>query len=513
MKQINDPRQTALFDSYQTHLSEVGYARILKGWQGVFRHAILEVLPVDELAEHFSADQGRPTKELYSMAGLLLIMEFKNWTVEEAAEAYMYSTDIQYALNLGRDNQSMTERTIERYQRLFRQDGLAMTVMDRVSEALVKELDLDIRKQRLDSTHVFSNMATFTRTRMMGVVIKRFLVQLKRHHQTSYRRLPQEFRQRYSRSESGLFGDVKRDQESRQALKQQVAEDLYMLIERFAQSERVTNRKTYKDMVKVFEQQCELTDKNVKVKKKTGNQVMQNPSDPDATYDGCKGPGYQVQLSETCSEENEVQLITCAIPQKAHEQDSDALSEVVENLETKKVLPEELIADTHYGSDDNVGHCAEKGVELVSPVAGPPPKNAPAEPTEKQQRLQKRREVQETEAWRDRYRIRAGIEGTNSGAKRKTGMGKLRVRGRPSVNHAILMKVAGWNILRAACAKKMEQIVFERSRKDMADGAVSCLRALLTASTAVRKAIRSLSFMFSVRHQPHRFLSPFAVNI
>ena len=32
-----------------------------------------------------------------------------------------------------------------------------------------------------------------------------------------------------------------------------------------------------------------------------------NPSDPDATYDGHKGNGYQVQLAETCGEDNDVQ--------------------------------------------------------------------------------------------------------------------------------------------------------------------------------------------------------------
>jgi len=52
------------------------------------------------------------------MAGLLLVMEFKNWTVDEAADAYMYSAD-QYALNLGRDHQSMMTCTIERYQKRF----------------------------------------------------------------------------------------------------------------------------------------------------------------------------------------------------------------------------------------------------------------------------------------------------------------------------------------------------------------------------------------------------------
>ena len=43
---------------------------------------------------------GRPTNELYSMAGLLFIMEFRNLTHEEAADASMFSVDVQYALNL-----------------------------------------------------------------------------------------------------------------------------------------------------------------------------------------------------------------------------------------------------------------------------------------------------------------------------------------------------------------------------------------------------------------------------
>ncbi len=44
---------------------------------------------------------------------------------------------------------------------------------------------------------------------------------------------------------------------------------------------------------------------------------MQNPSDPGASYDGHKGPGYQAQIAETCNPQNEAQLITCAIPQTA----------------------------------------------------------------------------------------------------------------------------------------------------------------------------------------------------
>ena len=59
---------------------------------------------------------------------------------------------------------------------------------------------------------------------------------------------------------------------------------------------------------------------------------MQNPSDSDATYDPYKGQGYQVQLSETCGEDNDVQLITVAITATMSASDSDAVDLILEDL-------------------------------------------------------------------------------------------------------------------------------------------------------------------------------------
>ena len=39
-------------------------------------------------------------------------------------------------------------------------------------------------------------------------------------------------------------------------------------------------------------------------------ELMQTPHDPEVTYSGHKGKGYEVQVSETCEEENAVQVIT-----------------------------------------------------------------------------------------------------------------------------------------------------------------------------------------------------------
>ena len=163
-----DPRQPGLFDPYRTLFSKAAYKRIRNGWQGVFRHAILELMPVDTLSGHFNPVIGRPTKELYSMAGLVFLMEFRNWTEEEAVDAYMFDNGVGYALNLPVYERSLSTRTLERYVRHFHDDALAAGVLQDVTNRLVELLELDIRMQRKDSTHVFSQMARFGRTRMVA---------------------------------------------------------------------------------------------------------------------------------------------------------------------------------------------------------------------------------------------------------------------------------------------------------------------------------------------------------
>ena len=438
--------------------------------------------------------------------------------------------DIHYALNLEPVTHDISMRTLECYMNLFEYDALAKTVMSEITVTLVDLLELNIDKQRLDSTHIFSDMASFGRTRLMGVAIKRFLTQLARHDSNAYELLDEQLRMRYTPGVNQLFGDTGKDSESRRRLRQQVAEDMYLLIRRFADTAEHTGRDTYKAMERVFYEQCEVHEEKVCVKKKTGGNVIQNPSDPDATYDGHKGPGYQVQISETCHPENETQLITCALPQTAVESDTTAISEVLDSLEESELLPREMFADTHYCSDENIQAAANRGVELVGPVqcgslidkdvdhlnvddfdideqteevvccpAGHKPvssihdkqtgktktvmpsstcsqcdfrKECPVEKchdgyclyhTAKQRRLAGRRREEATDVFRDRYRIRGGIEGTNSGLKRKTGLGQLRVRGRPRVFHSILLKITGWNILRASVCAKMREIVYAKA--------------------------------------------------
>ncbi|MHC4887627.1 MAG: transposase [Planctomycetota bacterium] len=371
MRTIHNPLQTALFDPL-SHLPDAHRRSFMESPEGVIRAAVLEVLPVNDLAEKFCADTGAPTKELYSMAGLVLMMEYKDWTVKEAVNEYMWNHKIQLALNINGQYPEICERTLYRYIRLFAEDNgsLSDKVMERVTMALIELGELDISKQRLDSTHVFSNMAVFGRTRMMGVTVKRFLTQVIRHDKDAYEALAPELRERYKASQGKLFADTakSKDRDRHVLLRQTVAEDMHSLIGTFEVHSKLSNADSFKALVRVFHEQCKLTGDAVEVREKTGSRVMQNPSDPDATYDGHKGPGYQAQITETCSEENDVQLITSVATETAADSDMEAVEPVLDDLEQKGLLPESMQCDAGYGSDSNVMKAEEKGVELVSPT-------------------------------------------------------------------------------------------------------------------------------------------------
>jgi hypothetical protein len=373
MRNIADPRQERLFDPFQGLFPPLALRILETGWQGVFRHVILELLPVAELSQHFHSSLGAPTKELYSMAGLVFLADFQGWTSQQAAEAYMFHTDVQYALNL-EPGAEVSSRSVERYQKLFRADELAAEVFDRVTGELTKKLEIDVALQRLDSTHLFSHMATFGRTRLMAVAIKRFLTQVKRHDPEAYAALPEPFRLRYEPAQSQLLGDAT-DDEARQRSRQQAAEDLLWVIDRFADQPSMTARQSYKALQTIFSQQCEVVEGKVTIRAKPGGNCMQNPSDAEATYDGHKGPGYQVQIAETCGSENEVQLITAALPQTACETDEAAVELMLDQLDKAGVLPAELLVDTIYANDENVQAAEQRGVELIGPITGRDPQS------------------------------------------------------------------------------------------------------------------------------------------
>ena len=543
MRYAVNPRQSKLLDPAETMFSPMALDFMREDWPGIFRARLLHLMPVDLIGQSFHPCLGCPTKELYSMAGAMFLKEAFHLTIEETVRHYLTDGRWHYALNLVPTEVSLSHATVERYAAIFagqQDNAAAQAVCDRVTAEFVKALELNISRQRLDSTHIFSDMAILGRTRLMGVAIQRFLVQLKRHHREPYEALPPEVLTRYERSKATMFAD---HQGSKEQLRQKVAEQLLWMVNRFAGDAAVAARTSYQAMVRILKEQCIVQEGKVELRQAVGGQVMQNPSDPDATYDGHKGAGYQVQIAETCSPDNPVQLITGVKVEGAGASDQEALVPMLEELARQQRQPEILYADTKYGRDENVVAAAARGVELESPVGGTAPQNGDdlsvddfvideqtetvevcpngctpvsSEHDEKtgttvtvmskadcercpfleqcpvverregyvlrhtaaQRRSAGRRAEQATEAFREHYSIRAGIESLNSGLKRRMSLGRLRTRGMARMRVAVVLRCAGWNLFQAV-----------RGLKKLGKG---FLAALSAARVACRRFLRLL---------------------
>ena len=547
MRHMRDPRQKALFDAAEGMFSPMALKHLRNDWPHMFRTAILKLMPAGKLGEHFHPTIGCRTKELYGMAGAIFLKEYFNQTIEQAVESCLLRADWQYALNIAPQTASMSHASIERYSKLIAEDDLAGAIFEKVTAALVELLELDVSRQRLDSTHVRSDMATFGRTRLMAVTIKRFLTQLKRHEATAYEALPAALLARYAPAESRLFGHYRGD---RRQMRQTLAEDLLVLVSRFAGQEAVVSRRTYQAMVRVLNEQCDVREETVTVKKVSGGDGLQNPSDPDARYSGRKGAGYSAQIAQTCAEGNDAQLITGVAVTGAHASDQTAVEPMLEQLARQELLPEMMYADQNYGRDENVQQAQARGVDLQSPVGGhevaPDPlslddfvidektetvercpngcvpvssqvdpatgrtrtvmaaedcrrcafvKQCPVHPAKGQyvlihqplqRRCAERRAEQRTEAFAEHYAIRAGLESTHSALKRATGLGRLRTRGLKRMRLGVLLRCAGWNIKRAVAALRA------RARRAGAPLAQTLKKALAACRAASPAGILTL---------------------
>jgi hypothetical protein len=319
------------------------------------------------------------------MIGLMILQQMHELTDEEAVENFCFNIQWQYALDItsGSDAYSYVSlKSLWTMRHLLSEAGLQQVLFDTVCLKLADVFKVDFQHQRIDSVHIQSNMRHLGRISLFVKTIKKFLLNLKRHHKKLLKSLDSELVDRYiGKMQEAAFAVVK-PSESHATLSR-LAQDLYTLINRFNSTSTVESMSSFKLLVRLFNEQCITKEEGgdkvavAKPNKDVPSDSLQNPSDPDAGYSGHKGKGYQVQVMETYDPKDHpesLSLITHVEVEAAHKSDSDALIPAVERSSAKNMLPRELLADSLYGSDDNCESAkAEHGVEVIAPVMGKAP--------------------------------------------------------------------------------------------------------------------------------------------
>jgi hypothetical protein len=100
-------------EPWRGYLSDKKIKLLDKSWSGTFRNSILPVLPVKTLAENYSENEGRPTKDLLTAMGAAILQQIFNLTDEETRQQLAYNQMWHYALETyDPKEQLFAERTL-----------------------------------------------------------------------------------------------------------------------------------------------------------------------------------------------------------------------------------------------------------------------------------------------------------------------------------------------------------------------------------------------------------------
>ncbi len=260
--------------------------------------------------------------------------------------------------------------TVVRYQDLFRDNEVAIPIFEDVTTRLTGMFELAISRQQLHPSHVFSQMACFGRTKLTAMAIKRFLAHLRRRHAWRHVALPEEFRRRYERAQSPLFVATKNVQ-ARLSSRQQAAEDLQWIIECFAKDADVTVHSSYKALVTIFDQDCELSEGKVVLKAKTSGDRAPASSADDGSDDAHEGQGLQVARAVPPSPVNDARLIVGVLCAEGHRRGgAPLLDQLVARDRPLRAIP----AVPFHGGDENALAAEPRGLAVAAPAPGPKPR-------------------------------------------------------------------------------------------------------------------------------------------
>ncbi|MEO6435195.1 MAG: transposase, partial [Tepidisphaeraceae bacterium] len=393
-----------LFDRWH-HLGARRRAILDLSWAGEFRRSVLPHLALPELALVFCRNNGRPGKDMIVAVGVLVLQQMHDLTDAATLEALAFNEQWHFALDARvEDDFNLCDKTLRNWRNKMMAHGLDRVLFARVTDLLAARHGTDASRQRLDSTRVCSNMAKLGRLGLFARTIEMFLRRLRKDHPNLLASVNAAIVDRHlgesgpkgekTGGGGGCFALSSRPSEAKRRLEESAA-DLLRLVRQFAQTPAATALKEYQLLARLLAEQCEIVprqrDKDaedggggsgggdddservvVRDAKGLAGDVLQNPSDPDATYNGHKGQGYCAQIMETYDPGSSGPgLITHVSVGKMSDHDGRALAPALADAATRGLLPGEVTADTHYGAQENLDDAAALGVTLIAPAQPP----------------------------------------------------------------------------------------------------------------------------------------------
>ena len=367
----NDTQQLTLNDPW-FGLTERERKALEKSWAKVFADEIFPSIDEERFRVLYNDDPAsRPNTPANVIVGALVIKEIFNLSDDEVVEDLLLDPRFQYALHTSSfKEQPLSDKSLSRFRRrcydyesMYGVDLFHDCVKD-LAEKTAKLMNIDGRIRRMDSLMVESNIRRLSRMELIYQCIAKFVTWL---HENGHDDLILSMEHYYDPNDFNRVIYHSRGTEASRII-QVLLNDADKLFKKCAA--QFTGVTEYDLFVRCLSEQTIVEDGTRRLRNKsdgtmTGS-ILQNPSDPDATYrekSGRKYRGYTANIEESVGKNGSV------VTDYQFEQNIKSDSEMLRNHLSGMEAQEEkvtLIADGAYSGTANTELAASKNVELIT---------------------------------------------------------------------------------------------------------------------------------------------------
>ena len=342
-----------------------------KSWAKTFSEEIMPLIDEKRFSVLYSEKASRPNTPVNVIIGALIIKELFDYSDDEMVENLMLDLHLQCALNTTSFiEQPLSDKTLSNfrkrcydYETLHNVDLYHECVKD-LGGKLKKLMHINGRIRRMDSMMIESNIRKFSRVELLYTCISRLAAVINRQDASI---LPEELKHYADPNDFNQVMYHNRSTETEDRLKIILTD-----ADRFIRlcADRYDYLLAYELLVRCLGEQTIVEDgtRRLREKKDGGmdSRMMQNPSDPDATFRtkaGKEHRGYAANLEESVGEGGSV--ITDYQFDANTKSDSTFLKENLKSQE-KSEEPVTMVTDGAYYGDENVELAKEKNITLLT---------------------------------------------------------------------------------------------------------------------------------------------------
>lgn len=370
MYKENKKHLQPLLISNVNDLPEKHRQRLDASWAGVFYREFFCRLNEEPFARMYSDVPSRPNIPVNVLVGLETLKAGYGWSDEELYDHFVFDIQVRYALGYRDLKEGDFElRTLynfrQRLSQYNQQEGvnLLAQAFEDITDQQMAALKIKTSIQRMDSTQIASNILDMSRLQLLVEGLQRMWRVLSEVEQQAY----QDWLGKYVKSGSGQYVYRVKGKEATAAHTLEVGKAIHRLLEETKAN--YADTLAYQVLARLFQDNFNLVEERVEAKPndQIGAGCLQSVDDLEATFRR-KGPaeykGYVANLTQTCDEQNPVQLITHVQVAPNNVEDADLLAEAVPTLKERTKI-ETLYTDGVYGSPVADEQLNEHQIELI----------------------------------------------------------------------------------------------------------------------------------------------------